>query len=90
MTSEHCSIPRSCYTMACSNVGTYDSRYEHPIVLLVSNHINWGLVVVVIVGGGGKGLLLGSHCDGRGGGQEPPKQPLFRGGCLKHGDMWTI
>jgi hypothetical protein len=45
---------------------------------------------MVVVGGGGKGLLLGSHCDGRGGGQGPPKQPLFKGGCLRHEDMWNI
>ncbi len=40
LTSEHCSILGSCYTMASPNAGMYDSRYEHPIVLLVSNHIN--------------------------------------------------
>jgi hypothetical protein len=49
------------------------------------------VVVVVVVGGGGggKGLLLGSHCDGGDCGQGPPRQPLFKGGCLKHGDMWN-
>ncbi len=35
LTSEHCSILGSCYTMASSDVGMYDCRYEHPIVLLV-------------------------------------------------------